>query len=168
MKAHVVTNGHIILEIDHINEDKSDERPENKQLLCKSCNVGKQNRARSKRPSDLRVCVRERMRQEGCSATRVVKTAVDYASGSAEMQAAQLYELPFRRWLMQVLRNTDHVGKEDAIYSGAEITGASITTVDRYLKKLTSSAGPLREARDSMGGTVIMMKPEFMGADGNQ
>lgn len=152
----------ITLEIDHFNEDKADNQPENLQLLCKSCNVAKQNRARSHRPSDLSVCVRERMRQEGRSATRVVKTAVDYASGSAEMQAAQLYELPFRGWLMQVLRNTDHVGKEDAIYSGAEITGASITTVDRYLKKLTSSAGPLREARDSMGGIVIMMKPEFV------
>ena len=78
------------------------------------------------------------------------------------MQAAQMYELPFRRWLMGVLRSTDFVGKEDAIYSGAEITGASITTVDRYLKKLTSSAGPLRETRDGLGATVIMMKPEFV------
>lgn len=157
-----IEKGDITLEIDHINEDKNDERPENKQLLCKTCNVSKQNRARSKRPSVLSVCVRERMRQEGCAATRVSKAVVNYRGGSAEMQAAQMYELPFRRWLMQVLRSTDHVGKEDAIYSGAEITGASITTVDRYLKKLTSSAGPLREVRDSMGGTVIMLKPEFV------
>lgn len=154
--------GQIVLDVDHVNEDKNDWRPDNLQLLCRRCNVTKQNRARSKRPSDLSVCVRERMREEGCAATRVSKAVVNYRSGSAEMQAAQMYELPFRRWLMQVLRSTDHVGKEDAIYSGAEITGASITTVDRYLKKLTSSAGPLKEARDSMGGTVIMMKPEFV------
>jgi hypothetical protein len=154
--------GEITLEVDHLNEDKSDNRPENLQLLCKTCNVTKQNRARSNRPSDLSVCVRERMRAEGCSGTRVAKAVVNYGSGSAEMQAAQMYELPFRRWLMGILRSTDFVGKEDAIYSGAEITGASITTVDRYLKKLTSSAGPLKEARDSMGGTVIMMKPEYV------
>jgi hypothetical protein len=154
--------GDITLEIDHINEDKSDDRPENLQLLCKPCNVAKGNRARSRRPSDLSVCVRERMRAEGCAGTRVGKAVVRYGSGSAEMQAAQMYELPFRGWLMGVLRSADFVEKEDAINSGAEITGASVPTINRYLKKLTSSAGPLKEARDAVGGTVIMMKPEFV------
>lgn len=157
-----IEKGEITLEIDHINEDKSDGRPENLQLLCKSCNVGKQNRARSNRPSDLSVCVGERMRLEGCPATRVVKSVVDYRSGSAEMQAAGQYEIPFRRWVMAVLRGTDHVEREDLIYSGAETVGCSPSTAERYLKKLMSSAGPLKEARDSMGGTVIMLKPEFV------
>lgn len=37
----------ITLEIDHFNEDKGNNNPENLQLLCKRCNVAKQNRARS-------------------------------------------------------------------------------------------------------------------------
>lgn len=160
-----VKKSEITLEIDHINEDKHDERPENKQLLCKTCNVGKQNRARAKRPSDLSVGVGERMRAEGCSATRVVKAVVDFAHGSAEMQAAGQCELPFRRWVMAVLGSTDHVEKRDLIYSGAETVGCSPSTAERYLEKMTSSAGALKEARDSMGGTVIMMKPEFVDAD---
>jgi hypothetical protein len=92
----------------------------------------------------------------------VAKAVVDYGSGSAEMQAAGLFEVPFRRWLMGILRSTDFVEKQDAIYSGAEETGASIPTIERYLKKLTSSRGPLRETRDNLGTTVIMMKPEFV------
>ncbi len=152
----------VVLEIDHINEDSSDDRPQNLQLLCKSCNVTKRNQ----RPSDFWVRARERMRTEGCPATRIGKAAVDYRRGSAEMQAACQYEPVFRSWVLGVLRSTDHVAKDDAINSGAEISGASISTCERYLKKLTSSAGPLKEARDSMGGTVIMMKPEFVSVDG--
>lgn len=154
----------ITLEVDHINEDKSDDRPENLQLLCKRCNVAKQNRARSSRPSDLCVRARERMRAEGCPATRVGKAVVDYRQGSAEMQAACQYEPSFRSWVLGVLRSTDHVAKGDLIDSGAEISGASITACERYLRKLTSSAGPLKEAKDSIGTKVIMMKPEFMAA----
>src|ERR1041384_7009493 len=159
--------GDITLEIDHINEDKDDWRAENLQLLCKTCNVGKQNRARSKRaksaPSDLSVCVRERMRAEGCSATRVVKVGVDYARGSAEIQVAGQCELPFRRWVMAILRSTDHVDREDLIFSGAEKFGCSPATIrEWYLPKLTSSVGPLKKDKNSQGEWVIMMKPEFV------
>jgi hypothetical protein len=151
----------ITLEIDHINDVKSDNRPENLQLLCKGCNVTKRNR----RPSDLYVCVSERLRSDGQPNTRIAKSVVDYTQGSPEMQAANYYEPRFRNWLLGVLASTDFLAKDDIINSGAEIAGCSTATASRYLVKLTSSAGPLLEQRDLLGRTVIMLKPEIAKKD---
>lgn len=169
-----VRQPNIVLEIDHVNEDKNDWRLENLQLLCKSHNVGKSNRLRPRRSKnrvsgDLCVCVCSgdqkcricRLGKEGQPGTRIGKTVVDYAHGSPEMQASGFYELAFRDWVLRTLRGTDHVEKEDLIHSGAEIVGCSSSTAERYLRKLTSSAGPLLERRDMLGRTVILLKLEL-------
>lgn len=149
----------IVLEIDHIDGNSKNNTEENYRLLCKSCNVAESNRRRSS--SDLFVCVQRRRRREGNSATRVARTAVDYSTGGAEMRANQIYEVRFRNWLLGTLNGTDHLEKDDAINSGAEITGCSTSTAARYLSKLTSSAGPLCEITDLTGRTVIALKPEL-------
>ena len=150
----------IILEIDHIDGNFRNNSEENFRLLCKSCNVAESNRRRS--PSDLRVCVQKRRRAEGNSATRVARAAVDYSKGDAAMQANNVFEVRFRNWLLAIIAGTDHLSKEDVINSGAEITGCSPSTAARYLSKLTSSAGPLREILDLTGRAVVALKPELI------
>ncbi len=158
-------NGHsrrrkITLEIDHVDGNFRNNTEENYRLLCKSCNVAEGNRKRL--PSDLRERERESRRTEGHSATRVAKLSVDYSTGDAAMRANQLYEDKFRQWLLKTLAQSISVEKQEAINSGAELTGCSTLTAARYLSKLTSLAGPLCEIIDYTGRTVIALKPELI------
>lgn len=79
------------------------------------------------------------------------------------MQANNLYEPSFRRWLLDKLAEAgvEFLEKEDVVNSGAEVVGCSISTAVTYLKKLTSSAGPLVEQQDILGRTNIVLKPEL-------
>jgi len=143
------------LDIDHIDGISFNNDPDNLRLLCRSCNVALENQTRT-RPSDHSVCERER--QEGKAATRVSREIVNYQEGSQEMQANFLFELDFRRWLMEKISTLGGLLKADAIAAGAEVVGCSPSTTARYIAKLTSSAGPLREARDMLGGTILTLK----------
>ena len=154
----------ITLEIDHVDGNFRNNTEENYRLLCKSCNVAESNRRRS--PSDFSLSLRKRRRKEGNSATRVARSAVDYSSGTAQMQANNIYEVRFRNWLLATLQSADHLDKDDVINSGAEITGCSLATATTYLKKLTSSAGPLLERPDLFGKPTIMLKAELVKQDG--
>lgn len=150
------------LDIDHINGLEFDNDPDNLQLLCRSCNVAKENGARltasgrsaSHIPSDQ--CVRER--KEGRSETRVAREAVDYSRGNPEMQANYLYEVQFRNWLMQKVAQQGSLDKLDAVSAGAEVVGCSPATSAKYLAKLTSSAGPLSEIKGKLGEKSLVLK----------
>jgi hypothetical protein len=84
---------------------------------------------------------------------------IDYREGSPEMQANSYYETAFRDWLLSYLRANEFILKDEAVYSGAEVVGCSPTTTARYLKKLTSGMGVLREQKDSTGAVVIVFRP---------
>jgi len=64
------------------------------------------------------------------------------------------HEKLFIEWLLDKLP----MSKYEATYSGAWAMGRSPLTVDRYLKKLTSALGPLKEIRDSTSGKIILVK----------
>jgi hypothetical protein len=83
------------------------------------------------------------------------------------MQANALYEPRFRNWLLGRFAQAgiEFLDKDDAINSGAEVAGCSTATAITYLKKLTSSAGPLVEQPDLLGRMNIMMKPELEARD---
>jgi hypothetical protein len=83
------------------------------------------------------------------------------------MQANNYYEPRFRNWLLSRFEQAgvDFLDKDDVINSGAEVAGCSTSTAITYLKKLTSSAGPLLERQDLMGRTNILLKPELAGSD---
>jgi hypothetical protein len=102
------------------------------------------------------VCERER--KEGKAQTRVSKDIVNYKEGSTEMQANFLFELEFRKWLLGKVNEAGGYPKQDAISSGAEIVGCSPSTTERYLKKLVSTAGPLREEKDLLGDLILTLK----------
>jgi hypothetical protein len=74
------------------------------------------------------------------------------------MQANFLFEVDFRAWLLQLIRDEGHHPREDAINAGAERFGCSQLTTKRYVAKLTSSSGPLQERKDMLGGWMLEFK----------
>lgn len=146
------------LDIDHIDGNPSNCEEDNLRLLCRRCNVTLENQRRAGvgPPSDQYVCEREG--KEGKAQTRVSREVVNYSEGSTEMQANFLFELDFRKWLLGKIRSLGGYPKLDAINSGAELVGCSPSTTARYLVKLTSSAGPLRESRDMLKDTILELK----------
>jgi len=144
------------LDIDHIDRDKHNNEESNLRLLCRACNVARENKKRTraaKRPS-VQVCEREN------PSTRVRKEALPYSQGSPEMQASFLFELDFRKWILKYLEDNDWISRKEAVNAGAEAVGCSITTSRKYLEKLTSMLGPLTETKNMLGDIVIIPKFE--------
>jgi len=143
------------LDIDHLDGNPKNNEKDNLRLLCRACNTALGNKAR---PSSAK---RERERKEGKPATRIIKEDAGYRQGSPEMKANLLYEVSFRRWLMSQVRSQGGYPKKEAVAEGAELVGCSPLTTARYLEKLTSKAGPLREEKDLLGHTILLLKPEL-------
>jgi len=143
------------LDIDHIDGDEHNNEESNLRLLCRKCNVARENRRRTKSPS-----VREERENPR---TRVLKQAIPYHEGSAEMQANFLFEVDYRTWLVEFIRELGWITKKEAINAGAEIVGCNPTTSAKYLAKLTSLAGPLLESKDMLGDVIITLKPQPHG-----
>jgi len=143
------------LDIDHIDGDENNNEESNLRLLCRKCNVARENRRRARRPS-----VQEERENPR---TRVLKQTVPYHEGSAEMQANFLFEIDYRSWLLQFVREYGFITKKEAINAGAETVGCNPTTSAKYLAKLTSLAGPLTETKDMVGDVVIIPKPQPNG-----
>ena len=146
------------LELDHIDDDLNNNEPDNFGFLCKTCNVSKENRRRA--AGELSPSA-ERERAEGKPATQLVRQLVNYSAGSAEMQANSYFEVDFRVWVLQFIKATGFIGKQDAIDSGAEMVGCSPTTTTKYMKKLTSRFGPLAETKDKTGAVILELKPQY-------
>ena len=104
-----------LLVIDHRNNDNSDNRLENLQLLCRSCNF-------IKNPED--------------EITELSESETDLA-----LKKNEVMEKEFRRWIYGHVLEMGKVLLKDAIYGGAEIVGGSPATTTRYIKKMTSIAG---------------------------
>jgi len=73
------------------------------------------------------------------------------------MKANSMFEPVFTEWLLKNLPMT----KSEAINSGALVAGCSPATSERYLKKLTSAAGPLTEYRNGMNIATIDFKSDL-------
>lgn len=125
------------LQIDHVDNNPSNWAPDNLHLLCQEHNLQLRIVPLAKKLRIIRwhsaknVCVRER--KYGSLSTKVAKDTLDYQSGSVEMKANNMFEPIFTEWLLTHLPMV----KDEAKYSGAQVTGCSPATIDRYLKKLT-------------------------------
>ena len=99
--------------IDHIDNNPDNNKVENHQILCRSCN-------RRKNPKRHR--------------NRVIHTASEQTNKRAEH--------PWRKWVInKIMASTDGFSVDEAIYSGAELFDISPDTIDRrYLPKFTSLA----------------------------
>jgi hypothetical protein len=90
---------------------------------------------------------------------------IDYTSGSPEMQATELFETPFRNWIKAKLTLLNHpVLKKELINGGAEEIGCSTATTTRYLAKMTSPEGTLKEVKTSNGKAVWWKNPPIAEA----
>lgn len=149
------------LQIDHADNNPSNWEPENLHLLCQEHNLQLRIVPLAKKLRTIRwhsaknVCVRER--KYGSLNTKVAKDTLDYQHGSEEMKANNMFEPVFTEWLLNHLP----MSKDEAINSGSYIAGCNPYTCVRYLKKLTSAAGPLREFKESMGIVTVDFKAEL-------
>ena len=160
-KATTRNNPSTTLDIDHIDGNPNNDNADNLRLLCRRCNIitPPQSTSPAARRSDLCVCVRER--NEGKPGTRIARDDVDYREASPEMQANLIYEVTFRRWLLETITTQGFYYRTAAINEGAELTGCSPQTTTRYIAKLTSRSGPITETKDALGHTILMLKPHL-------
>jgi len=124
-----------ILFIDHINNNNSDNRMANYQLLCRSCNT-KKNHPSLGEP--------------------FARTA------TPEMITGKKDEADFRRWVAGHYMENENIGLEYSflVNSGAEFVGCSPETIKRYLAKMSSAQG-IYEWFDKMGSIVLVLKQEY-------
>jgi len=150
------------LNIDHADNNPDNWEPENLHLLCKTHNLKLRGVPVAEHKRLIRAYSanneRERVRERGREGTHQVKELVDFRNASPEMRANSYYETQFREWLLTVIREQRIITKVEAINSGAEVVGCSPLTANRYLVKLTSSVGPLKERKDATGTVVISFK----------
>ena len=139
------------LDIDHVDCNKHNNAESNLRLLCRRCNVSRENRKRANSPS-----VGEGEREN--PRTRIIKCAVPYSEGSPEMQANGLFEVVYRNWLQKHISDNVFISKKEAINAGAEVCGCNPTTAAKYLSKLTSLCGPLTERKDMLGEMMVLKK----------
>lgn len=153
--------GSVKLQIDHADNNPSNWAPDNLHLLCQTHNLQLRSVPIAKKLRTIRwhsaknVCVRER--QYGSVSSKVAKDTLDYRSGSVEMKANNMFEPVFTEWLLAHIP----MSRDEAKNSGAHVVGCSPATTKRYLEKLTSAAGPLREFKDGMGIATVDFKPEL-------
>ena len=145
----------VVLEIDHKDNNSKNWETGNLQILCKACNVGKENKRRAGSSAVYVWATANPM-------TRISKQVVDYKNDApATMQANALFENDFRSWACEIIARESYLMREDAINGGAEVIGCSPATTERYLKKLTSRFGILVELKDMLGNVALKFKPEY-------
>lgn len=110
--------------IDHIDNNNNNNDLDNLQLLCKSCNTKKNPRGKAKPENE--------------------SAEVETPKQSEEIRLKKKYEPMFRKWIEGQIQRYGRILLQDAVESGAEITGASIQTVERYLRKMCSLSGKLK------------------------
>jgi len=118
--------------IDHIDNNSSNNNPENLQLLCRACNYLKNPR----RPVDE--CVSE----------------CESADQTSELAVNRLKEPMFKQYVATRINESGQAPEEDLVNAGAERLDLSPVTTKRYLNKLCSSDGIYERA--SSGKTVVI------------
>lgn len=151
------------LQIDHADKNPDNNKPENLHLICQQHNLEgrkftpKEHLKRIQTATAKNVCMRVSVC--GNETTHQLRELVDYKSGTVEMQANSYCETVFREWLTGELKRLKTIEKQEVISSGAEVCGCSIATINRYLSKMTSSVGTLKESKDNFGTKIISLKP---------
>lgn len=105
------------LVIDHRDNNSTNNFPGNLQLLCRACNYIK-----NPRPENY-VCEKIRSHYD------------------TELEVNRKKEPQFKMYVNHQINERTQVSWDDLKYSGAEILDISPETAERYLRKLTSSAG---------------------------
>ncbi len=154
-----------LLDIDHADNDTTNNEPSNLHLLCHKCNCSLRSKSSK---NHVRFVAkhsakneRERERERGNSQTSIVKELIDYRKGSPEMQANACFEVQFREWILTQVKDWGSYPKTDAMATGAEYVGCSPLTIGRYISKLVSDVGPLELATNGMNIQVLQLKAYY-------
>jgi len=161
-----------IHDIDHADNDKTNDDPENLHLLCHSCNCKKRDMSLNDQLKLIRsysaknVCVSEC--DKGFGKTAEVKELVGYRKGSPEMFANACFENQFREWILKEVKGWGSYSKQEAMATGAELVGCSPVTIGRYITKLISDAGPLELGLNSMNIQILRLKEFYQASTEEQ
>ncbi len=155
-----ITSPEAPLEVDHLDGNRYNSKPENLHLLCKSCNLQFRALSTTEKVHIFEIDSARRVRGggRGRDSTRVLKLLVDRSSASAEMQVNALAETRFRDWILGYLSAHLWITRDDAIYGGAEYVGCSPKTTEKYLKKMVSITGPLETKTNEFGQIMIVRR----------
>jgi hypothetical protein len=150
------------LQIDHADNDRSNWDPENLHLACQTHNLEFRGMTVKEHMEQIQHYSasneRERARERGREGTNMVKDLVDYRNASPEMKANSYYEIQYRDWILTTVKVNGLITKEEALNSGSEVVGCSQLSASRYLAKLTSGVGVLKQFKDASGTVVISYK----------
>lgn len=111
--------------IDHIDNDKRNNKLENLQLLCRRCNYMKNPRGKSK-PLNAH-------------------SDIQAPLPSVEIALSKKYKATFYPWLYRLISECGRVARRDILDAGAEVTGAGQQAIDRYLRACSSFEGMYEE-----------------------
>lgn len=146
------------LQIDHADNNRDNWDPDNLHLLCRTDNMKLQQMTVQEHKKYISYYSAKNECASARGRTHTIKEMVEYREASPEMRANSYFETQFREWLLTTIRNNGFIIKKEAVYSGAEVVGCNPTTALRYLGKLTSSVGNLKESRDATGTIIITFK----------
>jgi len=177
-------------DIDHKNNDAGDWRPDNLQLLCRSCNVSKQRAWETYlsvpeplRPpfeewfhtdtgasrNSPRVCAQDDLFRPSESPTERVRRIVGHHDEAGPVfHVSVLCEARFRAWMFDALSERILMLKVEAVNGGAEHAGCSPETARRYLAKMCSIAGPLTTIRNQYGRLLVTLRGASASLDPDQ
>jgi 5-methylcytosine-specific restriction endonuclease McrA len=144
------------LDLHHIDNNPSNNSMSNLRLLCRSCNQKERvasNKQKHSSEHQSGVYIRE-------SPTELVKRNVDYQEGTAPMKVNGQCEVEFRHWVEARLRShaRHQLLLEEVVNGGAERIGSSQATIQRYLDKMTSEEGILKEFKDEFKHKIICFR----------
>ena len=155
------------LQVDHINSNIHDNRPDNLCLLCQQCNLNFRglNEAKKREYLDSALNLRERenkkadpveLAQLRLNRLRITGKPTDKAERST-IEANATYERRFRQYVQDTLAKVKCIYKQELILSGAEYCDCSQQSTSRYLEKMTSLTGAYIEHK-TPNGAIIMLK----------
>lgn len=121
--------------IDHKDNDNSNNKLYNLQLLCRSCNYFKNPKAELSELDELEI--------------------------SSELKKGEIMEGEFRRWVFGRIMLDGTLLVEEAVYSGAEIIKGSPVSTQRYVKKMKSPAGLYEIVKLQDSRKYLRFKPEY-------
>lgn len=131
------------LVIDHVDGNRQNEDPQNKRLLCRSCN--------RKNLIELRSPIGEKEREN-------MQAEIGAEQMSAEMKVAEEKEPLYVSWLYDNIDRKAGLTFWQALYEGSDRIGISPVTARRYLMKKLATTFKLGPG--PRGHKLIQWRPE--------